>query len=116
MINSDDCERACPVEGEFFFENFAVNVFAQSLSYCGGGVVYSYTITGHVFGTTKKRVREGRVSSVYTSNCEGVLFTHELVGVLSPFSDEVAIGEVVAVEALMGSAVGAVEDGEREAR
>ena len=30
---------------------------------------------------------------------------HELVGVLLPFSDKVAIDEMVAVEALVGSAV-----------
>ena len=44
-----------------------------------------------------------------------MLLSHERVGVLLPFSGKVAIGEVVAVEALMGSAVGAVENGEREA-
>ena len=99
-----------------FLKNFAVDTFAQSLSYGGGGVVYPYPTTGHVFRTTKKRVREGRVSSVYTSNCESVLSTHKLVGVLLSFSGEVTIGEMVAVKALMGSAVGAVEDGEGEAR
>ena len=39
-----------------------------------------------------------------------MLFTHELVGMMLPF--KVAIGEMVAVEALVDSAVGAVEDGE----
>ena len=63
---------------------------------------------------TEKRVRGGRVPPVYTSDCEGVLFTHELVGTLLPFSCKVAIGEMVAVEALMGSTVEAVEDGEEE--
>ena len=43
---------------------------------------------------------------VYTSDCKGVLFAHELVDTLLPFSGKVTIGEVVAVEALMGSAVG----------
>ena len=36
---------------------------------------------------------------------------HELVGALLPFSGKVAIGEMVAVEALMGSTVGATKDG-----
>ena len=45
-----------------------------------------------------------------------MLFTHKLVGVLLPFSDKVAVGEMVVVEALMGSTVGAVSDGEGEAR
>ena len=45
-----------------------------------------------------------------------MLFTHKLVGVLLSFSGKVAVGEIVAIKALMGSAVGAVEDGEGEAR
>ena len=86
------------------------------MSYGGGGVVYPYPTAGHTFGTAKKRVREVRVSSVYTSNCESVLFTHKLVGVLLSFTGEVAIGEMARVKALVASAVGAVEDGEGEAR
>ena len=69
-----------------------------------------------MFGAAKKRVRQGRVSSVYTSNCESVLFTHKLVGVLLSFTVEVTIGEMVPVKALMASAVEAVEDGEGKAR
>ena len=41
---------------------------------------------------------------------------HELVGTLLPFSSKVAIGEMVAFKALMGSTVGAIEDGEGGAR
>ena len=41
---------------------------------------------------------------------------HELVGALSPFSDKVAIGEMVVVKALMGSTVRAIKDGEEGAR
>ena len=37
---------------------------------------------------------------------------HELVGALLPSSAKVAIGEMVAVKALMGSTVGEIEDGE----
>ena len=43
-----------------------------------------------------------------------MLFMHELVG--APFSDKVAIGEMVAVKALMGSTVGAIKDDEGGAR
>ena len=86
------------------------------MSYGGGGVVYPYPAAGHIFEAAKKRVREGRVSSVYTSICESVLFTHKLVSVLLSFTGEVAIGEMVPVKALVASAVGAVEDGEGEAR
>ena len=41
---------------------------------------------------------------------------HELVGALLPFSGKVEIGEMVAVKALMGSTVGAIEDDEGGAR
>ena len=88
----------------------------KSLSYGGVGVVYPYPTAGPIFGAAKKRNREGRVLSVYTSNCESVMFAHKLVCVLLSFTGEVAIGEVVPVKALVASAVGAVEDGEGEAR
>ena len=78
--------------------------------------MYPYPAAGHVFRAAEKRVREGKVSSVYTSDCESVLFTHELVGALLQFSGKLAIGEMVAIEALMDSAVGAVEDDEGEVR
>ena len=81
-------------------------------------MLYTHTQppTIYVFGATEKCAREGRVPTIHTSDCESVLFTHELVGALLPFSGKVAIGEMVAVKALVGSAVGAVEDGEGEAR
>ena len=41
---------------------------------------------------------------------------HELIGALLPFSGKVAISEMVAFKALMGSTVEAIEDGERGAR
>ena len=44
-----------------------------------------------------------------------MLFTHELVGAVLPLSGRVAIGEIVTVKALTGSAVRAVEDSEGEA-
>ena len=47
---------------------------------------------------------------VNAGHCEGVLFANELVGPLLSFTSEVAIGEMVAVKALMSSAVGAVEN------
>ena len=81
-----------------------------------GGVVCPNLITGHVFRATEKRVRDGRVPPAYTRDCEGVLFTYELVGALLPFSCKVVIGEVVAVETLMDSTVVAIEDGEGEER
>ena len=49
---------------------------------------------------------------VDAGDCEGVLLANELVGSLLPFTSEVAIGEMVAVKALVDSTVGAVEDGE----
>ena len=41
---------------------------------------------------------------------------HEIVGALLSFLDKIAIGEMVEVEALMGSTVGAIKDGEGRAR
>ena len=91
-------------------------VIGESLSDDDGGFVCPYPTTVHVFGLTERRIREGRVLPVHTDDCEGVLFTYELVGAMLPFSDKVVIGEVVAVEVLMGSTVVAIEDDEAEAR
>ena len=114
--NSDDLEGACPVERKILFEDFVIGAFAQSLSSCGGSVVYPYPASSYVFGSAQERVREGGVAPVDASNCEGVLFAHELVGSLLSCTGEIAIGEMVAVKAIVGSAVGAIEDGEGEAR
>ena len=114
--NSNDLEGACPVERMFLLENFVIGPFAQSLSGCGGCVVYPYPASSNVFGSAQERVREGGVAPVDAGHCEGVLFANELVGSLFPFTGEVAMSEMVAVKALVGSAVRAVEDGEGEAR
>ena len=45
-----------------------------------------------------------------------MLFTCELLGALLPFSCKVVISEVVVVEALTGSTIVAIEDGEEGAR
>ena len=110
--SNDDFEETCPVERKFLFEDFVIGAFAQSLLDCGGYVVYPHPATGYVFEAAEKRIRECRVASVYASNSEGVLFTHELVGALLPFSGKIAIGEMVTVKTLVGSIVGAIEDGE----
>ena len=115
--NSDSFKGARPVEREFLLENLVFDAFVHSLAYSGSGVVHPYPAASHIFGASKEGVRESRVFPVYTSDCEGVLVSHELLGALLPFTGKVAIGigEMVAVEALMGSAVGAVENDEREA-
>ena len=52
---------------------------------------------------TSRRIAPRRVEfRPFAQATEGVLFTHELVGTLLPFSGK----------ALMGSAVGAIKDGE----
>ena len=110
--DSDDSEEASPVERMFLSKDFVIGAFAQSLSNGCGGVVDPYPATGMVVVAAEKRVRECRVASVHTSDCEGVLFMHGLVGALLLFSGKIAIGEMVAaVKDLMDSAVGAIEDG-----
>ena len=107
--HSDVFEGACPVERKLLLKNF---VIVESLSDDGSGAVGQNPTNGHVFGATEKRVREGRNPPVYTGDCEGVLFAYELLGTLLPFTCKVVIGEVVAVEALIGSTIVAIEDGE----
>ena len=45
-----------------------------------------------------------------------MLFSHNSIGALLSVASEVAIGELIAVEALMGTTVRSIKDGEGEAR
>ena len=82
----------------------------------GGGVVDPYPSASRVFGAVEEGIGESEVAPVYQSNREGVLFSQKFVGALLTLASEVAIGELVAVEILMGTTVRSVKDGEGEAR
>ena len=81
----------------------------------GGGVVDPYPSASHVFGATEKGIGESEIAPVYPRNGEGVLFSHKFIGVLLAFASEVAIGELIAVEVLMGTTVRSIKDGEGKA-
>ena len=49
-------------------------------------------------------------------NGEGVLFSHNFIGALLAFASEVAICELIAIEALMGTTVRSIKDGEGKVR
>ena len=82
----------------------------------GGGVVDPYPSASRVFGAVEEGIGESGVAPVYPSNGEGGLFSHKFVGALLTLASEVTIGELVAVEVLMGTTVRSIKDGEREAR
>ena len=82
----------------------------------GGGIVDPYPSASHLFGATEKSIGESGVAPIYPSNGEGVLFSHSFIGALLSVASEVAIGELIAVEALMGATVRSIKDGEGEAR
>ena len=65
-----------------------------------------------MFRATEEGIGESGIASVYPSNGEGVLFSHKFAGPLLPLASEVAIGELVAVEVLMGITVRSIKDGE----
>ena len=93
-----------PVQlGESFSLRTLLSVFAQSLSGCGGCVVYPYPASSNIFESPQERVREGGAATVDAGDFEGALFANGLVCSLLPFTGEVAIGEMVAVKALVGS-------------
>ena len=69
----------------------------------GGGIVDPYPSASRVFGATEKSIEESGVAPIYPSNGEGVLFSHSFIDALLAFASEVAIGELIAVEALMGT-------------
>ena len=82
----------------------------------GGSVVDPYPSASHVFGATKESIGESGVAPIDASNGEGVLFAHDFISALLSVASEVAVGELIAIEALMATPVRSVEDGEREAR
>ena len=81
-----------------------------------GGVVDPYPPASRVFGAVAAGIGKRRVAPVYPSSGEGVLFSYKFVGALLTLASEVAIGELVAVEVLMGTNVRSIKDGEGEAR
>ena len=82
----------------------------------GGGVVDPYPSASRVFGAAEEGIGESGVAPVYPRNGEGVLFLHNFVGALLALASEVAIGELVAVEVLMGTTIRSIKYGEGEAR
>ena len=77
-----------------------------------GGIVDPCPSASRVFGATEKGIGESGIAPVYPSNGEGVLFSHKFIGALLAFASEVAIGELIAVEVLMGTTIRSVKDGE----
>ena len=86
-------------------ENFIVSAFPQPLADGGGGIADPYPSASRVFGAAEEGVGESGSASVCPSNCEGVLFSYKFIGALLTLASEVAIGELVAVEVLLGTAV-----------
>ena len=80
-----------------------------------GGILDSYLSASRVFGATEKSIGENGVAPIDPSNGEGVLFSHNFIGALLAFASEVAIGELIAVEALMDTTVRSFKDGEGKA-
>ena len=82
----------------------------------GGGIVDPYPSTSRVCGAAAEGIGESGIAPVYPSNGEGVLFTHKFVGALLTLASEVGMGELIAVEVLVGTTVRSIKDGEGEAR
>ena len=81
----------------------------------GGSVVDPYPSASHVFGATEESIGESGVAPIDASNSEGV-FAHDFISATLSVASEVAVGESIAIEALMATPVRSVEDGERGAR
>ena len=82
----------------------------------GGGIVDPYPSASRIFRATGKSIGESGVAPIDPSNGEGVLFAHDFIGASLSVASEVAIGELVAIEALMGTTIRSFEDGEGKAR
>ena len=82
----------------------------------GGGTVDPYPSASRVFGVAEKSTGESGVAPIDPSNSEGVLFAHIFIGASLSVASEVAVGELIAIEALMDTTVRSFEDCEGEAR
>ena len=82
----------------------------------GGGIVNPYPSASRVVGATEKSIGESGVAPIDSSNGESVLFAHNFIGALLSVESEVAVGEWIAIEALMGTTVRSFEDCEGEVR
>ena len=105
-------EWSSPVQRKSLFEDFVVSAFPQTFADSGGDVVDPYPSASRVFGAAEEGIGESGIVPVYPSNGEGVLLTHKFVGPLLTLASEVAKGELVAVEVLMGITVRSIKDGE----
>ena len=105
-------EGSSPDQREFLIEDFIVSGFPQTLADSGGGVVNPYPSVSRVFVAAEEGIGESGIAPVYPSNGEGVLFSRKFVGPLLTLASEVTIGELVAVEVLMGITVRSIKDGE----
>ena len=82
----------------------------------GGGIVDPYPSASRVCGAAEEGIGESGTAPVFPSNGEGVLFSHKSPDALLTLASEVAIGKLVAVEVLVGTALRSIRDGEGEAR
>ena len=82
----------------------------------GGGIIDPYPFASRVFGATEKSIGESGVAPIHPSNGEGVLFAHDFIGASLSVASEVSMGELIAIEALMGTTARAFEDGKGKAR
>lgn len=93
------------LKGQFFFGDFVVNAYVQSLVENISSVVRWNPSASHVFGIMKDRVREAVFSVIYTSDGDGALVSYKFVGALLALMGKVTKGEFVAVEALISATV-----------
>ena len=82
-----------------------VSVFPPSLSDSGGGIIDPDLSTRYIFGAAEEGVGWSGVAAVNAGDRQGVLFAHEFVCSLLTLAGEVAVGELVAVKALVGTTV-----------
>ena len=121
MSAADEGPTANILKGPIqFSESFSFSTllsarFPNPLADSGGGIVDPYPSASRVFGAAAEGIGESGIATVYPSNGEGVLFSHKFVGALLTLACEVAIGELIAVEVLMGTTVRSIKDGEGKA-
>ena len=111
-----DFVGARPVAEDFGLEDLGGRVGLRALADGERRSVHPRPAANVKFGGWTKSVGEGGVAAVHVSNGAGVVVADDIVRTLLVVRRQVAVGEVVADQALVAGKSSTLENREREAR
>lgn len=114
--DGEDLERSCPRKGELGFEHEVVGVLLGALANGGRAVVDPSPVANFKHREVVEGLDELGVATLDPGGSKGVKFPNQVVSVALAVHGEVAVGQLISVEALVPTHVGVVEEGKRKTR